>query len=228
MSNDSEYEKLKTFCDQNGLDVINESGEFSNFFLVVNKKKDIWEGVEFVDCVDGDGSLISPRKIYKVLNNLPGEPSINIRIVDNKLVELSINKKWFKPSTEEAYVNQLKAKAFKLYGEIKDGDFFEFPEQIKCSISLKSKDDSSNWNYTKIYDTLRLHGFLLYEKDQWAKKVPKRIEVKCVKDSWYTLQNKVEVYFVLSAPLDSSFPYKGGEFLAKQLEKYLNGEIETP
>jgi hypothetical protein len=221
MSNDSEYEKLKTFCDQNGFDVINESGEFSNFFLVVNKKKDIWEGVEFVDCVDGDGSLISPRKIYKVLNNLPGEPSINIRIVDNKLVELSINKKWFKPSTEESYVNQLKAKAFELYGEIKDGDRFEDWGGIKFEIS------DTVFKYKNEKNALYVGRWLIYLNGQWAKKLPKRIEVQTgAMIRIPQIQHTYGMSFTFNS--DVKLSYEHHAFLNKQLEKYLNEEIETP
>jgi hypothetical protein len=182
--------------------------------------KDPWEGVEFVDCVDGDGSLISPRKIYKALNNLPGEPSINIRIVDNKLVELSINKKWFKPSTEEAYVNQLKAKAFELYGEIQKGDVFGYYVNTNFEI------ENTVLKYENKIDALCAGNWIIYLKGEWAKKIPKRIEVNFDRGNVYS---RIFYFNYSNETIEKMMNIgssKIGEFLAKQLEKYLNDEVD--
>jgi diphthamide synthase (EF-2-diphthine--ammonia ligase) len=189
MSNDSEYEKLKTFCDQNGFDVINESGEFSNFFLVVNKKKDIWEGVEF--CKNKRfGS------IYLVAD----------------VKEIDLNQRYI-PSTEEDYVNQLKAKAFELYREINVGDIF--------SIGTVSMDIRGipNFVYNKKLDSLFYGAVVLYENGKWAKKLPKRIEVSIlniiIEDNYHAFEK------CKSIGKEAIFDY-----MSKQLEKLLNDEVD--
>ena len=180
--------------------------------------KDPWEGVEFVEYIGQLPCSFKEGKIYKTKSHVDSE----CFVIDNENQGngwKNNNRIFFKPSTEEAYVNQLKDKAFELYGDIKDGDFFEFPEQIKCSISLESKDDSSNWNYTKIYDNLRLHGFILYEKGKWAKKLPKRIEVSIlniiIEDNYQAFEK------CKSIGIEAIFDY-----MSKQLEKYLNDEVD--
>jgi hypothetical protein len=201
MSNDSEYEKLKTFCDQNGLDVINESGEFNNFFLVVNKKKDIWEGVEFCKSNWGDS-------IYPV----------------SDLKEIDI-KQGYTPSTEEAYVNQLKAKAFELYGEIKEGD--RFKNANLSGTWLFDIKGTKAWTYSKKYDQLFCHNIEIYAKGQWAKKLPKRIEVQTgAMIRIPQIQHTYGMSFTFNS--DVKLSYEHHAFLNKQLEKYLNEEIETP
>lgn len=163
------------------------------------KVNDIWEGVEF--CT----------------NKMSGQV---IKIQDSERGNISTHK--YLPSTEQAYVNHLKAKAFELYGEIKDGDRFEEPTSNIDTYRVVDNFVNPKWDYIKHDDELFFYSILLYEKGQWAKKIPKRIEVKFdggnVSDQSF--------FFIYDGPAKEkliSIGYiKAGEFLAKQLEEYLN------
>ena len=217
-----DLERLKKLLKGTEFEIENTYIDYA--FVAVNE----WEGVDFVECKTDRSDIFKRGKVYRLVpeKDIEGKDCI----YDSKNIEGSAygfggTKKNFKPSTEEAYFDQLKAKAFELYGEIKDKDVFQFPEQIKCSISLKSKEDSSTWNYTKICDNLWLNGFILYKKGQWAKKLPKRIEVFVKNYNWnnekegYVFDYSFKIRHDDSAGKNVRF---SGEFLAKQLEDYLN------
>lgn len=131
---------------------------------------DIWKGVEFAECLS--------RPPYTVF--VPGEiyPIWLVR----KYTSNSINKS-FKPSTEAAYVEQLKAKAKELYGEIKDGDRFDRSEMgfvIPQAIDRMSSIERG-WDYSKAYDQLYFGDLCLYNKGKWAKKIERvRVEVSSI------------------------------------------------
>jgi hypothetical protein len=221
MTNEN-LERLKKLLEGTEFDV-----DDSDSVHALVKSKDPWEGVEFVECITDKANNFRKGKVYRLVpgKNIKGPNSIYTEDKKSGIygtastLGLGGTMLCFNPSTEEAYVNQLKDKAFELYGDIKDGDFFEFPEQIKCSISLESKDYSSNWNYTKIYDNLRLHGFILYEKGKWAKKLPKRIEVAIlniiIEDNYQAFEK------CKSIGKEAIFDY-----MSKQLEKLLNDEVD--
>jgi len=176
--------------------------------------KDPWEGVEF--CKSKLNDFIYLVSDFKNIDQM---------------------KQRFIPSTEEAYVNQLKAEAFELYGEIKDGDRFEEP----CGeIYIFETDDNAKWDYinnSNDSDTLCHHALEIYKQGQWAKKMPKRIEV----DFGWRIDNILGINQVVFAFIDKSKydqdPRKVEsvlqgmgdieikhtfDFLAKQLEEYLN------
>lgn len=124
-----------------------------------------------------------------------------------------------KPSTESAYIEQLKREAFERYGEIKDGDKFQFYGKGFHSIKLS---DNPDLDYFKEFDELSLWGFPLYKQGKWAKKQDKRVEVAfdySAKDlDGYSYKFTIENF--------KSLNHKDiGEHLASQLEKYLNNEI---
>src|SRR5690606_16457965 len=120
-----DIEKLKALCEKEGfeLDFISQSTQGAMDIFRVSKK-DEWEGVEFAEClvdVNGDWYVkeIAKGQIYRIVDWFKRE----LIYIDKH--ELGWESKHFKPSTEAAYVEQLKAKAKELYGEIKDGDVFD-------------------------------------------------------------------------------------------------------
>jgi len=183
-----DFKELQEFCELKGYQLLNESLEDNTKFFVVSKKKDEWEGVEFVTTL---GS------IYRIEN-----------VPKNKLF-------LYKPSTEQAYVDQLKAKAFELYGEIKDGDRFDCSEMgySKNASILISK--CLGLYYSKKFDSLELCGFTLYKQGNWAKKIEKlRVEWKD------TSRNYISFSYYNS---NTNLVHRGSE-LAELLEKYLNSD----
>jgi hypothetical protein len=46
-----DFKELQEFCHRKGYQLLNESLEDNTKFFVVSKKKDEWEGVEFVECI---------------------------------------------------------------------------------------------------------------------------------------------------------------------------------
>lgn len=191
-------------------------------------ERDIWKGVEFAEFIGLDRpNQFTEGKVYKINAGL-GERHfvIDDQNNGNGFLNNGIN---FKPSTEEAYIEQLKDSAFRVFGEINMGDRFdrtgfEFLQQSPLIIAMGSFKCSRNYAYFKVDDSLALNGVIIYQQGQWAKKLPKRIRVSYDDDkntSHYLryendARQKIE-----------EIGYKEvGEFLAEQLEKYLNGEIK--
>ena len=148
--------------------------------------KDPWEGVEFCKSKSSDS-------IYLV-NEVDAQNG-------------------YTPSTEEAYVNQLKAKAFQLYGEIKEGDRFEDLEGNDFEIYR------TVFTYSKIENRLYLSSWIIHEEGKWAKKLPKRIEVSIlniiIEDNYQAFEK------CKSIGKEAIFDY-----MSKQLEKLLNDEVD--
>lgn len=218
-----DYERLKKLCDENGFEIISPGFYQADFHHIVSKKKedtedkvrsicdkiikdlndqidknkDIWEGVEFYE--DPSTGKIKPMTNY-VINSL------------KKGIRLLIH-----PSTEKAYVEQLKAKAFELYGEIKEGDKFENPSGGTREVDEKSNDQ---WEYYKGHDQLFFYNVELYCEGKWAKRLPKRIEVESKYSFLESSREDLQCNFELSQKIND---IEGvGQFLAKQLEEYLN------
>jgi hypothetical protein len=119
--------------------------ENDKFFVVIAKKKDPWEGVEFAEST-WSGNILPVNQIDDFENS---------HII------------YFKPSTEAAYVEQLKAKAKELYGEIKEGDEFDFPPDGVYTV----ENGPLQWDYDKFNDCFVLNGHAMYWKGKWAKKI---------------------------------------------------------
>ena len=177
-----DFERLKAVCEKEGFEILNLTHDDNKKYVLVKKAKDEWEGVEFVTCL---GS------IYRIEN-----------VPKNKLF-------LYKPSTQQAYVDQLKAKAFELYGEIKEGDMFTDWDGNKFCI------DILGFQYRKKHDALSFGGWLIYSEGKWATRVPEKVKVQWVTTSCDTIRfnygNAKDVDLV-----------KSGPELAKLIEEYLN------
>lgn len=214
--NQEDFERLKAVCEKEGFELYkHEPATPRKRVLISVFKKDIWDGVEYVKSSDGT--------IYKILANS-----------ENRLeVEGGhIGKKIGKPSTESAYVDQLKKKAFFRYGEIKEGDRFDCSEMGRGTSPITFNQGQCHWHYIKSDDRLRKGYFDLYEKGQWATKVQKRIEVGLKgggmdksSSGLISLSCKFQIYPCPTYDMSLSII---SQFLAQQLEKYLNGEIKEP
>ena len=194
-----DFKELQEFCDQKGYQLLNESLEDNTKFFVVSKKKDEWEGVEFAECIN--------HSDYKVgiIYRTDSEIKTFINCFKSDSLEC------FKPSTEQAYVDQLKAKAFELYGEIKEGGIFKHDSRYIKNICGKDGDSC----YLKDSDELFILGSLIYKKGKWAKKI-----------------EKVKVEWVATSITNITFSYNNsntnlvhrGYELAEVLETYLNSD----
>lgn len=223
-----DFERLKAICEKEGFEC---SDVFSDGRVaIIEKKKDPWEGVEFVECLDyldwGDGKF-TKGKIYPVKKI--SKTTLTLRFDDNNNPINASSKKFFKPSTETAYVEQLKKEAFERFGEIKEGDRVDFtnvgfPKQNHKEMELGG--GYPDWKYLKESDKLLFYEWVIYQQGKWAERVNYRVSVE-----WDggNIQDK-SFYFMYDKKTEEkliqmSFS-KAGEFLASQLEKYLNGEIE--
>jgi hypothetical protein len=187
--------------------------------------KDPWEGVEFVECITDKAFNFKEGKIYRLAQ---GRDIYGIICIYNEGNTISIvyicygSEIWFKPSTEEAYVNQLKAKSFELYGDIKYGDSFEDWRGNKFEIH------SDVFTYSKIDNRLFLDSWIIHEEGKWAKKLTKRIEVVSSCSSLEIDKNNyVFNYKCKIVNADSGEDARTlGEFISDQIEKYLNDEVD--
>jgi hypothetical protein len=207
--NDTDLKMIEKILDALGFRV-NVSFAFEESQVVVTKK-DPWEGVEFV--MDAWGF------IFKI-DKKEGE-----RFYD-------CNGKWesisrCSPSTESAYVEQLKKEAVERFGEIKEGDKFN-PNTIDkrwCESSEVNFDDDfcDDWWYDNEEDRLLVGGVLIYSQGKWAERVKDRITVKYHKPA----SNNDAYYFGFKISNLTFDRKKAGKYLAQQLENYLNDESKS-
>jgi len=190
-----DFNQIKDLCNKIGVNChLIENG------VLITEPKDEWEGVEFVD----RNTKIHPIcKITRIENE-------NVWYYNQNSENVFSPKNCIKPSTEQAYVDQLKAKAFELYGEIKEGDrFTDWDKNNFCIATL-------GFQYRKKYDALWFGGWLIYLQGKWAKKIEK-VTVECISDS----HPKGNLYYF---KMTSKNRIGSGEFLASKLEEYLNSD----
>ena len=180
--------------------------------------KDPWEGVEFVECTTDQALYFKRGKVYRLV------PGANLGRGDCIYTEdgekgsclgIGGTKKNFKPSTIDAYVEQLKAKAFELYGEIQDQDKFEDPSGNIHTYRDFNNTPNPKWDYIKDSDWLFFYSIVLYEKGQWAKKIPKRIEISDLNCTWIWTEESNKKVLEIGIEVVK-------EHMTKQLEEYLN------
>lgn len=220
----SDFKELQEFCEHKGYQLLNESLEDNTKFFVVSKKMDEWEGVEFVKCNFPDSPMLG--RIRRLINIDP--TSFDICIEGEKRTIWS--RYGWEPSTESAYVDQLKAEAFKRFGEIKEGEVFKREFVINKEnelVATKITADGLVFNYYKEYDALTFGGVGIYENGKWATKLPERIEVENIYRNW-SGNPDVGFKFSFKFKIDNGGANvcvnKAGEFLASALEKFLNNE----
>lgn len=212
-----EFERLKELCAKEGF-IVSRGEEIPGDTILVEVYRDPWEGVEFAECVNDQflkGS-IQTGKVYKLrevdVKGAIGSTSFLGAIAKNK----------FKPSTEKAYVDQLKNEAMKRFGEIKVGDRFHTVFDGETFMI----DDDYGFNYRKSDDTFFYSGWSIYQAGKWAKKLPERIKVTYDNSSRNLMtQDNLDVEFLFSDPVEFN-EAAVCNFLSYQLEKFLNGEIE--
>jgi hypothetical protein len=203
-------ERLKKVLDGTEFEVETSSVDVAYVVL-----KDIWEGMEFVEYIGQLSCSFKRGNIYKTISHV--DKGIFAIDDENKGNGFDNNRINFKSSTEEAYVNQLKAKAFELYGGIKDGDRFENANLSGiCSFDING---TRRWDYSKKYDQLFFNNIEVYANGKWAKKLPKRIEVSIL--SIVTEDNEAALEKCKSIGEEAIFDY-----MSKCLEKLLNDEVD--
>ena len=223
-----DFDRLKKLCDENGFEMSYDHKDCETFNI--STKKDIWEGVDFVECVLNSESY-TVGKIYPIDRKFL--PKIKTKHDDFLNSYNGHSPSYLKPSTEQAYVDQLKAKAFELYGEIKIWDRFDRLEFPICSngplpqtIIMDSLNCNPSFRYFKSTDSLEFDGYIIYQKGKWAKKAPKRIEVTLFNASLY-LDHTLRFEFKVSS-LNFDITDNLKKSITSHLEKYVNGEIENP
>jgi hypothetical protein len=218
-------EKLKKQAEKEGMKLVIEFGQevnqnWSEPTFSATNPKDEWEGVEFAECVLKSLSytvgLIYPIK-YKTITCIETK-------MDDFNNENSQDKMFFKPSTESAYVEQLKAKAFDLFGEIKEGDRFDrtpVNSYWESNVKIKSSEKYLGWIYRKEFDYLYFNGLCLYKQGKWAKRVKERVKVK--NWSYRTYEKDGQNYHecTLIVPV-KEFGDEFHIFLTSRLEEYFN------
>lgn len=202
-----DFERLKKLCYENGFELVTESPKDNDKFFVV-KKKDEWEGVEFVEHT-ASGKIFKPMSIRSFIIDLNEE--------------IGFKKTDCKPSTEQAYIEQLKKEAFERFGEIKDGDEFVEADGNKWITKRGFKKcGNSEWHYIKENDILFNYALVIYQKGKWAERVKERVKIKELHITSIS-KNWGQITFKLSQDIDLDL--KCGDFISQQLEKYLNNEI---
>lgn len=192
----TDFDRLKAVCEKEGFEILNLTHDDNEKYVLVKKQKDIWEGVEFYR------SKWS-KSIY------------NINRIDLKLRE-GIKLMDWEPSTESAYIEQLKAECFKRFGEIKEGDRFDrsLIGYGKDSINfMPNRGYEKGFDYSKESDTLYFDNLLIYESGKWATRVKERVKVVGAEI------NKQKMTFYYTGKIDEMI----GNISIK-LEEYLNKE----
>lgn len=188
------------------------------------KKKYIWDGIEYAESLYDSGHKIkqfTKGKIYKI-------DWINLEtlrvIADDNSNKNGMHKNSFKPSTEQAYFEQLEKEAFEKYGAIQEGDKFE------VNVSGESETITAQ-NITPFYDSendcLNINGIIVYSKGLWVAKRVEGTEVNLKDWGWKNDgDNGIDFDFKFNVPNGGKniSVVKLAEYLCKHLEEYLNKE----
>jgi hypothetical protein len=161
-----DFDRLKELIEKEGFQ-LKYRIEKDNIMVLV-EKKDPWEGVGFVENLEYH--LSGGKKYFKV-NFIEGD--------EIHIDSCILFKRYCKPSTEEAYVEQLKKAAFERFGLIKVGDEFNAEWNIVKSNTIAKEYDPDKWTYDSTNDRLFLAkigdgGAIIYQKGKWAERVKKK------------------------------------------------------
>jgi hypothetical protein len=214
-----DLERLKEICVRAGFTIITGSILPKDSILVEVAKKDIWDGVEFAKCINnGDSRCFTVGRIYPLLDVYEYELSFRL---DDEGTRNGWDKEYFKPSTEQAYIEQLKKEAYDRFGKIKKYDKFQCVNSDYVAEIFIIDEDNVRFEYDKESDSLLFNGFLIYEKGKWSKKI-ERIKVK--PDGGNI--DSGHFYFVMNNTAKDKCREIGcwnvTEFLSSQLEQFLN------
>jgi hypothetical protein len=191
-------EKLKKQAESEGMkcEVV-----LSDTFTATNSK-DKWEGVEFAqkNLTDEIRPIIGMDTSWIFTSH-----GIGMRICESN------------PSTEQAYIEQLKAKSFELFGEINEGETFI---DVEKNHPLKIEHIFSGFVYSKKIDAFCIGGVLIYKQGQWAKRIKDKITVYDA-DLDRGLKNNFS-FRVHSTEKVTKSKNEIIEFLSSKLEEYLN------
>lgn len=214
----SDYEEFKDLIKGTKFELITQSEEDNDRLLVVSVKKDPWEGVGFV--IPNFRSTAT-KLPYKLVSIKDGFAQVYCPYSGNgKLAQLQLNE--VDPSTEQAYVEQLKKEAFERFGEIKEGDGFDGLANITQSAGLYANEE---WDYIKKDDQLFFYNVLLYQQGKWVKRVPERVEASLSNWSWTGNSQsgfRFKFEFSIKNGGENIDVKDVGTILENYLDKYLN------
>lgn len=216
-----EFERLKTVLKKEGY-LLSTGGVIPGASILVEiYKKDVWDGAEYGCWPQSDSEFFIKGKTYRFFNQFDHTYSETGRQHFTNEVWVKSN---FLPSTESAYIEQLKKEAFERFREIRNGDIFKQP-WFHSPVTIQG--ENKGFTYESFQDSLFFNGWAIYHSGKWATKVKERVKVE--------FRDHLAVgnydYHSHSFTIDVSRnakqfdPEKAGQFLASQLEKYLNGEI---
>jgi len=201
-----DFDQVKKLLGENGFDITMFSPHDTVFQI---SKKDPWEGVEFAEYFHFPMKGLTHFKIEKS---------------DEQYLYMTDGSELFKdnckPSTEQAYVEQLKAKFKELFGVINHLDQFEIDN---CS---PTSANSSNlaWQYFKEVDILQHYGATVYQQGKWAKRVKERVRVDYLNHTYIWNERLSFDFKPKNIKMKLGLGNDIGQFLASKLEEYLNSE----
>jgi hypothetical protein len=133
------------------------------------------------------------------------------------------------PSTEQAYIEQLKMIAKEEFGEIKVGDRFNcniLSNLWSSEVTIESCDIADNWCYYKESDRLLHKGVLIYQQGKWATKLPERVKVIFSESYMNVTEFRIEWFLRNAEKLyNKENSDKISEYLSLKLDEYLNNEL---
>jgi hypothetical protein len=214
-----DIERLKKICEKEGFELSYEIDVHNPIFFKITKK-DPWDRVEFAECINNRNSCAYTNgKIYPIVSIV--DNYVNTLFDDEFYPKNGRHKDFIRPSTEAAYVEQLKEKAKELYGDIKEGDEFDRtsinPRWGVVKMEMSEKRGLDYFNYDKANDTLYFGKYAIYSKGQWAKKIER------VRVNLFSFRHEGDyANFVFNVSKNACFKSGITDYLAKCLEDKLN------
>lgn len=218
---------IKEIAKVNGIELVKNPMMVNGEEMYSFKEKDPWTGCEFAEITEDSNSYITKGRIYPIQDMA----LLNFRIRNDKGEDGGIIfKASAKPSTEQAYIEQLKKEALERFGEIKKSQ--QFIDCFGCAKTVKTSYEE-DYLYFKDSDQFFAYNICIYQQGKWATKLPERVKVEVVGSTLYATQmddkQEIEIRFESSKPINKS-KSEISEFLANELENYLNNkqnETET-
>ena len=216
-----DFNRLKAVCEKEGFEI---GFKYDESTYTVRLKKDIWQDVEFAESVKSGSNVFTDGKIYRFNPDGKGVDDFEFLIDNNNESNgfTGSNRDRFKPSTESAYVEQLKAEAFKRFGEIKEGQKLkrDFDISIDEICTIGECKNTLEFKYFKFNDSLEFCGSIIYQQGKWATRVKERVKVNVSDIIANKINTRTDFTFSITTRCIDEVDFK--KFLASKLEKYLN------
>jgi hypothetical protein len=208
--------QAKDFLEPSYTDLIEQAKELAKqegIKLEVVLEQD-WEGVEFFKSLMESDEYYIKHKIYRA-SQISGDA---VCFIDENKDDHKITTDYlyenFRPSTEQAYKEQLIKEAKERFGEIKGGDVFFSVNNLTYTTL-----NNIGFSYFNRFDRLTFGGVTIYEKGKWSERVEeKQKEVREIIINGINEDDENSLFDIFTNREVFENPFISGKYLIESIE----------